>query len=248
LVQFDQYPLQEAVGGESHDSGLAGQPSVMPGGGAGTTSAGGTGGGGVPSQEPPGELLDNFEDGDSRILMRNGRGGTWYVGNDGTGEQLPVSTGELLPVALESPRADSRFALHSSGGPFATWGAFVGTSLMEGTGSDWYDLGQYTGMRLWLRSLPPAGVTDAAARVHVYVPTVHSNSGGTCTVCNDHLHALLPLSREWTEVEIYFSSLRQEGWGRPSVQPGDVSRATAIQFGFRQGERFDLWIDDIVLF
>jgi hypothetical protein len=247
LVQFDQYPLQEAVGGESHDNGLAGQPIVMQGGGAGAASAGG-GTGGVPSQGPLSELLDNFEDGDSRIPMRNGRSGTWYVGNDGTGEQLPVSTGRLLPEALESPRADSRFVLHSSGGPFAIWGAFVGTSLIEGTGSDWYDLGQYTGMRFWLRSRPPAGVTDAAVRVYVFVPTVHSNSGGTCTVCNDHLHASLPLAPEWTEVEIHFSSLRQEGWGRPPAQPGDVSRATAIQFGFRQGERFDLWIDDIVLF
>jgi hypothetical protein len=246
LVSFNDYPLGDldsSAGGSSQ----AGSSAILPS--AGTQSQGGAGAaggsGGAPSSLPSKRenMIDDFEDTNPAIIEQQGRVGAWYVGNDGMGTQTPRMDQPLVPSQLEPARGESRRAAHTFGGPFESWGALIGTEL----GPDGYDLSRYQGMRLWVRS--GAAFGSAAKSVRLNLPTPGTNTGaGICTVCSDHFGADIPLSSQWQQVTIAFSSLEQRGYGRPLLPRPDLARVTSLQLSFGPNVTFDLWIDDIELY
>jgi hypothetical protein len=187
-------------------------------------------------------LIDDFEDGNAAIITQQGRIGSWYVGNDGMGTQTPRVGQPMAPSLLERTRGKSQRAIHTFGGPFAGWGALIGTAF----GPDAYDLSAYTGLRLWVRTTSTAG--SAARSVRINLPMPGTNSGGDCSVCNDHFGADLPLTPEWTQLTVPFASLRQRGFGHPQLPEPDLAHVTSLQLSFTGGVVFDLWIDDVELY
>ena len=275
LVSFNDYPLGDPRGDEPNTliGGGAGTGSVLPS--AGTSAAGSTavagsssttggsstggssaagtdaGGDGGAAEVTPTDMgvlmVDDFQDTDAQILESQGRSGAWYVANDGRGLQTPRAGVPLVPTLLMPARGTSTRGAHTFGGPFSGWGALVGTALAaEGDQGVAYDLSDYKGLRVWVRS--GSAAPGAARAVRLTVRTPATVMGGGCTVCGDHFGAEIPLTAQWVQVEVPFASLAQSGYGRPVLTKPDLTQALGIEFLFPVNVSFDLWLDDIELY
>lgn len=240
--------LRGAVTGES---GAGGSEAPAVGGSSAGEAPSAEGGArpeaGAPATGETVSPLDDFEHEDGVIFELDGRKGDWYVSNDGRGTQTPRAGAELLPSPIEPARDGSTHALHTSGGPFFTWGALVGASLSAESA---YDLTGYRGIRLWVRSGAPTGGPvgpGAAKQVRLNLTTAATIAGGSCTVCNDHFGADIPLTAQWAQVDLPLASLKQAGFGRPQIEQ-DWSAVVDLQLTFPANVSFDLWVDDIELY
>jgi len=258
-ISFKDYPLGELHPAESGTgAGGAGgsitntrggtSPSGGSSNGAGTTgtdpNTGEPGGAGDAPNENP-NLIDDFEDGDDLIARVGGRNGTWYTVNDGTGMQTPRPDQRCLPSLLMTPHDGSSRALHTFGSSFQNW-ALIGTTLQTVGGPPQpYDLSRFTGIRFWVRG----GSSMASAKqVRLNLPTAATRPGGVCTMCNDHFGTDVSFTSKWTQVDVPFDSLKQQGFGMPRPSSPDLKQVFAIELLFSKGVSFDLWLDDIVLY
>ena len=237
LVSFNDYPLGDL------------QPEAVASGGRGAGGSFGT----LPSGGAPAAVLgntlvvDDFEDGNASILEQQGRSGAWYVANDGRATQTPREGMQLLPSPLTPARGRSAHGAHTFGGPFPTWGALIGVPFAaSGSEQVAYDLSDYEGLRLWVRS----GTTGpgAATKVRVNLRTPATIMGQGCSVCGDHFGADVPLTPQWVQVDIPWVSLKQVGFGQPLLTTPDLAHAMGIDLLFVTGVSFDLWIDDVELY
>jgi hypothetical protein len=256
LVSFNDYPLGDieggagtaSVGGVAASGGRGGVDGVIPKAGA-QSKAGGSGepsDGGASTVGAAENMIDDFQDDDEAILEQQGRKGAWYVANDGMGMQWPRVDQPLLPSVLSPARGSSTRALHTFGGPFPSW-ALIGTSLaMSGDRGAEYNLSGFEGIRLWVRSGSTSSGTATSVRLNL--PTPGTNAGGSCTVCNDHFGFDVPLTSQWVQVEVPFSSLEQQGYGRPALASPELEHVTSLQIGLGSDVAFDLWLDDIALY
>jgi hypothetical protein len=183
-----------------------------------------------------------------------GRGGGFYMFNDGTGTQKPAPG--ALPDATKMMRCDSTYALCMSGTGFKTWGAGMGTDLGPtakagdgGTGAKTaYDASQYKGVSFWAKA-------NGSSNVPIRLSIKDKNTapeGGVCdakvtsgaTACNDDWGKALSFTPDWKPYTLLFADMRQSGWGAayPSF---DVKNAYSIQLQVSQGIDFDLCIDDV---
>jgi hypothetical protein len=251
VVSFDDYPVGSvddskssssgsgSIGGASGGiSGNGGSAGLASGGGhqAGTAGLGGEGSAGAPAVEI--DLIDDFEDGDDVISANDGRVGTWYASNDGSGTQEP-SEGDLVEPALLAPARDaSQRALHTFGGGFTTWGAFVRANLRVGAAgaNQPYDASDYTGVRFWARS-----GDDEQHAAFLVLPSADTTM---CPGCGDHFGTEFEYSSEWQEYHLPFDEMEQRGFGAP--RPALVtSEILAVQILFEDDVDFDIWIDDV---
>ena len=270
LVSFNDYPLGEpnaeqpktlSGGASGSGSGLpsAGTSSISAGTAAtagngssagGTSTAGSDGGGeGGAADLTPTEtnLVDDFQDTDAQIVELQGRSGAWYVANDGRGQQTPRAGVPLVPGLLMPARGTSTRGAHTFGGPFSSWGALVGTTFAsEGDQAIPYNLSDYAGLRVWVRS--GSAAPGAARSVRLNVRTPATVMGGGCTICSDHFGADIPLTAQWVQVNVPFSSLAQIGYGRPVLTKPDLTQALGIEFLFPINVSFDFWLDDVELY
>lgn len=185
-------------------------------------------------------LVDDFEDGDELLDTAANLHGAWYVGNDGTGEQLPPATerpaGSLLgaPGAPGSPRR----ALHTSGGGFEKWGAFVAVKLNASRFAACpYDVSRYAGLKLAIQG---------SGRLRFNLGTVVTTpvgDYGECETdaCSDY-GVELELDGDWRDVEVPFEQLTQPDWATPAEL--DTTRALRLSF-WAEKDRFDFWLDDL---
>lgn len=186
-------------------------------------------------------LIDDFEDGDSRILMVDNREADWYVYDDASG-----GTHTLSFESVDDPAVDGAGVLHVAGGPFDQYsGLGLGLRWSE-TGSErcYYDASLYEGLRFWARG-------DAGIRVALQMPDVRPVSmGGTCpddAACYDSHGMNFDIGPEWTLYEVPFSSVAQTGWGR-RVDTFDPSKLFTIEFQFTGGSSYDLWLDEVTFY
>jgi hypothetical protein len=269
LVSFNDYPLGDPQSAPSSSGGKSatstgGKASSAESGGGGVSSGGtsvfpssgssmvgendagspdpGTGGSSTVGPNPL--LIDDFEDGDAAILVLQGRSGSWYVANDGKGQQTPPSGMPLAPSTLAPSRGASAHGAHTFGGPFLTWGALIGTTLASsGDSGVAYDVSSHQGVRLWVRY--GGAFPNPAKQVRLNLRTPATITGGSCTVCSDHFGAAIPLTAQWVQVEVPFTGLKQTGYGRPLLGSPDLKRAMGIELLFPVNVAFDLWIDDV---
>ncbi|WP_437590914.1 hypothetical protein [Sorangium sp. So ce1000] len=246
----DSYHLVEGAGGGAGATGGASSASAAAAGGAGA----GGGEGVVPTDV---ELIDDMEDGDSAIEETGGRVGYWYSFNDGTGTQTPPVYTEEMPVGfipeeLAEPRGESTMAMHTFGSGFTEWGAGVGFALNGPDGGlSAYDASAYSGIVFWAK----LGDPGALATMKVAIPDKFSDpAGGICdesgenvaNPCFDDWLFTTPLGTEWAPVVIPFEALSRGSEGaEPDAQTIDLTGLFAVEFGFAEGEDFDVYIDDI---
>ncbi len=197
----------------------------------------------TPTATPWFLLIDDLEDGDSQVVLNQGRDGYWYTYNDSTGgaTQWPTSF-----VPASDGYAGSAFAARTYGSGFTTWGAGMGFDFVNGASYDFQSRG-YTGIRFVMRT----GDETGNASVRCNLPSVHTLAtaeGGDCTgTCGDHFGADLALSTSWTPVTLFFAYLTQAGWG--TEDSFDQTRVKGLQFqsgtGTPAGQAFDIQVDDL---
>ncbi|MDC0680823.1 carbohydrate binding domain-containing protein [Sorangium atrum] len=239
-----------------HLEGAGGEAGAGAGGEAGAGGDAGTGGGEVDVPTDV-ELIDDMEDGDSAIDEAGGRVGYWYSFNDGTGTQTPPVYSEenpvgFIPETLAEPRGESTMAMHTFGSGFTEWGAGFGFALNGPDGGRLaYDASAYSGIVFWAK----LGDAGAATTMKVNITDKTSDpAGGICdesgedvaNPCFDDWSTTTHLGAEWAPVVIPFEEFARGGEGaEPTAEPIDLTGLFAIEFGFTQGEDFDVYIDDV---
>ncbi|HET9953954.1 MAG TPA: hypothetical protein VFQ61_05605, partial [Polyangiaceae bacterium] len=181
-------------------------------------------------------LIDDLEDGNSRLQLADGRSGFWFVHNDGSGTQTPSADRVLFPSLISPPRGRSQWALHTSGSGFKKWGALFGNFLAERA---CYDSSAYDGLEFWAKGF---------GTVHLVVWTVdivEPYEGGFCQKdCYNGYKKRIELGPRWSSYSVPWGDLAQLRAG-PKLE-FDPHRVVFL--GFVVGPdvpRFDVWIDDI---
>jgi hypothetical protein len=241
-----------AEGGAPNPDGMAGEGNGGSGAEAGTagtagTSAGtaGTAGGG--SVASP--LIDGFEDEDITLEQTSGRGGVWYLFDDGT-------TGKTGPDPLacsdveDAPESLGDFALHITASGFTDWGSGLGADFRAG--KKVYDASKYTGIRFWAR----VGEGKNTRHRLQLVDGTTDKLGGKCNAaanapdgekCEDHFGINLVFTSTWTEYTVPFADLSQIGWGLPA-DALDTATLYGLQVTAKAKLDVDLWLDQIEFF
>jgi hypothetical protein len=250
--------------GSNSSGGSGGSSSASSGSGGGGGNAGSSGsmagGAAVDCKalalpDNTDDIISTFEDGTGNVMQVNGRGGAFYMYNDGTGTQDPAPG--MLPDARAVMRCDSTYAMCMTGKDFMTWGAGMGTDLGPSTAAtdggtavkQPYDLSMYKAVSFWAKS------NTAAVSVRMSIKDANTApEGGHCDetmtsgadACNDDWGKALMFSTDWKPYTVTFAELRQSMWGKafPSF---DAKHAYSVQFQVSQGVDFDLCLDDIFL-
>ena len=186
-------------------------------------------------------VIDNFDDGDDRIMVQQGRGGYIYTYMDETGSTIAPSTNSF--TVTNGGATDDGFAMRMTG-KVANGGdvyAGMGFSFMEPAGK--YDASIYRGLAFIAKRGP-----DSVSSVKLKVPDANTDpQGAVCVDCYNDFGVGFKLTEEWTRYEVDFADLKQEqGWGDPNPAALDVANLFGIQFQVATaGAEFDIWIDEI---
>lgn len=181
-------------------------------------------------------LIDDFEDGDSRLRVSDKRAGYWLTFNDGTGKQEPRPGSTFAANRIPGGRGDSHFGLHSSGGKFSKWGTALSAEFSP---RRCYDASAYAGISFWARG-------RAQLRVSVKMTQVIGEEfGGSCVENCYDTHAVdRSLSADWQQYHVRWEELAQSGSGL--ILPFDAHSLFALEFGVPGGRPpYDFWIDDV---
>ncbi|HEY3592487.1 MAG TPA: hypothetical protein VGL13_01380 [Polyangiaceae bacterium] len=193
----------------------------------------------VPRDCGPTALIDDGEDGNSRVLVREGRGGYWYTSVDGTGSTVSP-TGEFK---MGSPGHDgSQHAAHIQGQMGTVGDSFwasVGFNLSDPPAP--YDASRYAGITFWAKG--PAHIRLKEADAYT------TPAGGHCQDCYNDFGIELALTNKWERYSIPFDALAQQpNWGDPRSAI-DAKELFGIQWQFGSaGRAFDIWIDDVAFY
>ena len=146
--------------------------------------------------------IDWISEGQIHTRESEGRFGTWFVENDGTGIQVPSSAAKWNFEGGEPAR------LQTSGSRFKTWGASIGVTL---AGGGCYNAGVYSGIRFEAKG--PSRITVSMQTIDV-VPV---EEGGTCrSGCYANHRKVVQLTDQLAEYEVQFSTLKQHEYGKES--------------------------------
>lgn len=180
-------------------------------------------------------MIDDFEDGDTRMTSVDNRAGYWIAFNDGTAKQTP-RVGSVFPAnRISGGRASSRFGLHTSGGRFTKWGAVLAAELNP---RRCYDASAYAGLVFWARGRANLRISAKMTQV------VSEEFGGSCSKdCFDGHGAARTLTREWAKHVVRWEELTQRGFGTPVAF--DARSLYSIEFQMLQDQPFDVWLDDV---
>lgn len=240
-----------AAGTGSAGTGTAGTMAQAGSGAGGSSSGDAVDCSALPLPTNTDDIVSTFEDGTGNVMQVAGRGGGFYMFNDGTGMQTPATGG--LPDATAVDRCGSMYAMCMSGSGFTIWGAGMGTDLGP-TSTDAamtkmpWDASAYTGISFWAKANPGSAV---ALRVSMKDANT-APEGGNCDTtvdsgaeaCNDDWGRNLNLTTEWAPYTILYSDLAQSNWGK-QFTAFDSANVYSIQFQVNKGLDFDLCIDDL---
>ena len=185
----------------------------------------------TPTYSP--NLIANMETSSNQILVQQGRNGVWFDYVDGSGTITPSA---VNPFVMSQPGVNGEnYAAHISGMDPSYAG--LGLDFTNPVGS--YDASAYSGFTFWAKGSVPLMISAQAPEV----ATQPLADGGTCTFnCSDSFQQSLNIGTTWTQYTVYFSNLRQEGWGAPAVF--NSSQLTGLQWAMPTGN-FDLWVGDV---
>jgi len=180
----------------------------------------------------PRVLIDDLEDQDTSILPRDGRQGSWFAFDDGSGGT------RTEPMLTPTTRGTSKSAICISGQGFTGWGGGVAFDLNNPGGTrQLYDASAYTGISFWARGL----ATPFRAMV---VDEYSDPAPMLCSGCYDHFQAPFTPTDDWKEYTLSWPQLKQQGFGdmQPNVCAADIF---ALQFQWSGSAPFELCLDDV---
>jgi hypothetical protein len=259
-----------SAGANSGGSAAGGAPSNGASGSVGIagTSAGGTtsagGGSGTAGSSSTGDcpaidaadLISNFDTGVAQVLMTGGRGGDWFVFNDGTGMQTPVKVPNTPLTADMGGACGSTYAFHSTATGFTVFGAGFGADFAPkaamATGSTVYDASAYSGIALRAKAANPVdlrvSVSDAGTAPEGMICTDTTDKTDK-TRCGDYFGSDVMVGTDWKDFVVPFATMTQRGIGLPIATGIDKSKIYTLRAQVKGSAAapcvFDLWIDDV---
>ena len=182
-------------------------------------------------------LVDDWEEDDSLVFPRDGRGGNWATYDDGTGKQTPPDKSPLFPSRIAGGRGSSTRALHVFGGKFTNWGVTFGAELANAA---CYDASAYAGVSFVAKG---PGVVKVGLQM---LDIQDVRYGGLCkTDCYNAHRKVVELSKSWKEYTVRWEDLHQLYEAGPPLA-FDPSRVRFLEFSIAPEDTpFDLWIDDV---
>ena len=181
-------------------------------------------------------LIEDFEDGNARLLIRDGREGSWMAEGDRSGKQTPAPNYAVFPVRSVEKGHAGQFALRLRTERLTVSGAGLYADLVPG---QCYDASAYAGIEFWAkgsgRIVFGPGVVDI----------IEKKWGGVCERdCYDRHLASVALTPEWKRYSARWDEFSQAGWGHQV--PLDPARLNSIGFAVQVPDTpIDFWIDDI---
>jgi endoglucanase len=186
-------------------------------------------------------MIDDGEDRDDQILMREKRGGYWSTFADKVGSTIDPS--ETKFTMADAGAHGSRHAIHIKGKLGTTGETYAGVGVDFRNPPKVYDGSRYKGVA-FLAKVGPGSTTH----IRFTVPDVNTaKEAGVCTECFNDFGIPVELTEEWTRYEVPFSELRQEpGWGNPRPPAVDVHKLWGLAWQVSAaGTAYDIWIDDV---
>ncbi|HEY3495386.1 MAG TPA: hypothetical protein VGK73_11895 [Polyangiaceae bacterium] len=185
------------------------------------------------------DMIDDFEDRNLTIGTAGGRIGSWYPYGDGSGT---ISAAEVTTIPGKRGTA-SLAALHTKGSGFLSWGSGMGTDLSNAGGSQAskrpYDASAYTGVTFWARA-------EVSTLVTLVLPDKSTDPAGMiCTTCDHHYLKDLQVGTAWQRYTVLFADLVLESGGEPIPTAFSADGVVSVQFRFRPGTDYDVWVDDL---
>jgi hypothetical protein len=186
-------------------------------------------------------LIEDGEDGDDQVLLREGRNGYLYTFVDKAGSTVsPPETGFQM---AEGGAEGSKRAIHLTGHVAPKGEVYVGAGLDFKESSDSYDASQYKGISF-------SAKVRAGTEPHVRFMVGDVNTdpkGKICTACNNDFGITFKSTDEWVRYEVTFPELKQEsGWGAPRPPAVDPARVMGVKWQVSvPNAELDLWVDDV---
>jgi hypothetical protein len=177
-------------------------------------------------------VIDDFEDGDLKVVDIAGRSGSWYSFPVAS----PTAAGEASTWCAARGTRAGHFVVTSGDNP-TNWNA---TMVDPFTAVIPYDASAWGGFSFWIAT-GDAASDGTAMTVGINTPAVVTGQG-LCTMCGDYHSTSITLTRSWTRWSIRFDDLKQRGFGVPPVER--LSRDQLVNFIFWPANPFDFWIDD----
>jgi hypothetical protein len=222
--------LEAAATGADAVIDAAGPPRDTPGGGPGDTDCTPH----VATGSMP--LIDDFEDGNPKILVDEGRDGSWNIVRDNSEDgQLSLSD---PPVPESGGVNESNHAMHLVGQNFTEWGA--GLSVELRARSLPYDASVYGGLKFWARGAPSLRV------ILIQQSLATGHACATCPMngadCGSFYGQMVTLTDTWTEFSIPWGELMPATSGTTPFAPDELM---LLKFEAPAAEEFEFWLDDV---
>jgi hypothetical protein len=186
---------------------------------------------------PRTRLIDDFESGNDRLAVEEGRNGEWVLSTDPTaGASSAGASGRCAALGL--------FAGHFVAVSSADWGAMWVANFrapVAGGGAQPYDASQYGGLSFWA-GFDAANGAPFAVRVGLVTLDTAWNGGICGSYCMDFHGVDVVPGVAWQRSEIRFDALRQQGWG--DVQT-PLRRDQLVGFVVWPNRAANLWLDDL---
>ena len=184
-------------------------------------------------------IIDDFEDGDTRLASTDGRGGYWWKSADTMGSTIGPDDFKPTPSGPNGSMAIHAVGKTTSGGGDENWGAQFGANFKtDGV----YDASKYVGMRFKARV---SENSTASIRFKIGDENTHPDLG-KCKNCWNHFGRALNFTTDWQTYEVLFASLEQAPyWGDPRPAAVNPKGFYSINFAIDPGAKFDIWLDDI---
>ncbi len=244
------------AGGSSGALGVSGATAGGATNTAGTSSTAGSSSTGDCAAIDPADLISNFDTGVAQVMMVGGRGGDWFVFNDGTGMQTPVKVVNTPLPAEAGGACSSMFAFHSTATGFTVFGAGFGADFAPKpamtTASVAYDASAYTSIALRAKAVSPVtlrvSVSDSGTAPEGMKCTDTTDKTDK-TRCGDYFGSDVMVGTAWQDFVVPFTSLAQRGFGLPIATGLDKAHVYTLRAQVKGTAAapcvFDLWIDDV---
>lgn len=185
-------------------------------------------------------MIDDGEDRNDQILVRDGRGGYFYTFVDSAGSSIEPGAA----FKMDKPGGnDSKYAVHIKGQLAAGGEVYAGVGLDFRSPRGPYNASKYKGVAFLAKTAASGG-----AQVRFGVPDVNTDPAGkVCTECFNNFGINVDLTDQWTRFEVPFTEMHQQpAWGNPRPEAIDVSKLISLTWQISApGTTYDVWIDDI---